>query len=41
MEQYSDVVYIIVGALAVLLVGFFIYTRLQNRNKPAVQPTAE
>jgi membrane protein DedA with SNARE-associated domain len=33
MEQYSDVVYVILGIIGAVIVGFFIYTRLKNRGK--------
>ncbi len=39
MEQYSDVVYVVIAVIAVLLVGLFIYSRL--RRKPAPQPTGD
>ena len=41
IEQYSDVVYVIVGIIAVIAVGFFIYTRVQKRNKPVPQPSTD
>jgi membrane protein DedA with SNARE-associated domain len=40
MEQYSDVVYVIIGIIGVAVVGYFIYTRMKNRNKPEPSTSA-
>jgi membrane protein DedA with SNARE-associated domain len=40
MEQYSDVVYVILGIIGVAVVGYFIYTRMKNRNKPEPSTSA-
>ncbi|MDX2141197.1 MAG: DedA family protein [Chloroflexota bacterium] len=39
MEQYSDVVYVILAVILVAVVGFFIYTRVRSRRNAAAVPT--